>query len=500
MTAEKDQKPLPPVIGRAPRHRKVATGITDGGLTSSLWRLALPMMVGGFLQDLFSLADLFFVSRLGHVAVAALTTCGAMLSIMMMLTMGIGTGTTALVAHFVGNKEYDRADNALVQTILLGLLAALPITLLGIFGAQWLIKPFGVSDEVAAAALGYLQVNLIASALMFLSVGLNQAFNGAGDPMTPLRMLVVANAINIVLDPLLIFGVGPFPKLGIVGSAVATVFSRGVVTALLFRHVLFGHSALHLRREACTVNPPVIGRIISIGAFASLQVFLRQISFVLLIRLVASFGDAVLAGYGIANRLRFAVMVPGMGLANAGAVMVGQNMGAGKPDRARSSGWATVRHFEMLAVPMAVVYIALAPLLLRIFSDNAEVVRTGSVYLRFLAATFPFLAVSLVLGRAVSGAGDTVAPAALTGLGQLLLRVPTAYFMALAVGLGPLGIWLAVNASDLCQAGMFALYFRSSLWQKRYYRHRGALERGTQGTPLPPGRSRKEAQEPHDPG
>jgi putative MATE family efflux protein len=433
-------------------------------------------MASGLLQDLFSLVDLFWVGRLGHVAVAALTVCGSMLSIVMMLTMGIGTGTTALVAHFIGNKEYARADNVVFQTMILGVVAAVPMAFLGLFGASSIIRLFGVSPEVAEAALGYLRLNLIGSALMFLSVGLNQAFNGAGDAVTPLRMLAVANVINIVLDPLLIFGIGPFPVMGIMGSAAATVFSRAVVTVLLFLHLLFGHSPLHLRREACKLNLHVMGRIVSIGGYASLQVFLRQISFLLLIRLVASFGDAVLAGYGVANRLRFAVMVPGSGLATAGAVMVGQNMGAGKPDRAMQSGWETVKRFEMLAVPVAALYMVLAPVLVALFVDNPQVIRTGAEYLRFLAATFPFLAFSIVLGRAVSGAGDTVAPAVMTGLGQLLVRVPMAYLLARTFAMGATGIWLAVNVSDVFQAVLFIFYFRSGMWQRRYYRNRARLE------------------------
>jgi Na+-driven multidrug efflux pump len=222
-----------------------------------------------------------------------------------------------------------------------------------------------------------------------------------------------------------------------------------------------------------------MGRIVSIGGYASLQVFLRQISFLLLIRLVASFGDAVLAGYGVANRLRFAVMVPGSGLATAGAVMVGQNMGAGKPDRAMQSGWETVKRFEMLAVPVAVLYMVLAPVLVSVFVNNPQVVRTGAEYLRFLAATFPFLAFSIVLGRAVSGAGDTVAPAVMTGLGQLLVRVSAAYLLARTFAMGATGIWLAVNVSDVLQAVLFIFYFRSGMWQRRYYRHRARLEAGS---------------------
>ncbi len=169
-------------------------------------------------------------------------------------------------------------------------------------------------------------------------------------------------------------------------------------------------------------------------------------------------------------------MVPGLGLANAGAVMVGQNMGAGKPDRATGSGWMIVRHFELLAVPVAAVYIVLAPLLISVFADHPEVIRIGAAYLRFLAATFPFVAVSVVLGRVVGGAADTVAPAVMTGIGQLLLRVSAAYFLTGTVGMGPTGIWLAINLSDMAQAGMFGFYFRSGMWQQRYYRHRAKLE------------------------
>ncbi len=442
-----------------------------------LWRLALPMVLSGALHDAFTLADLYFVSRLeGDAPVAALTVCGNILAFVILMAMGIGTGTTALVAHFVGKEDYENADVATVQTLVLGVLASIPVLVIGLMGSGAVLSLFSLEPPVVEAATGYLRISFACSVFMFVSVGLCQALYGAGDAVTPFRALLVTNVINIALDPLLIFGWGPFPAMGINGSAAATVASRALLALLLALHLLYGRSTIHLRRGAAKLNPRFMRRILYIGVFASGQVFMRQFSLILLTRLVAGFGTAALAAYGIANRLRFMVIGPGAGLSNVGAVMVGQNMGAGKPDRASKAGWETVKHYLAFAVPAAIGYIVFAPRLIGIFSNNADVIGIGSVYLRFLGVTFPFVATSVVLARAMSGAGDTFAPAVLTAIGQLLLRVPAAYLLALTLAMGPMGIWLGINASEVVQAVLMALYFHGGWWQNKYYRHREKLE------------------------
>lgn len=461
------------------RSRKINSNITEGGLRSSLWKLAMPMIAGAVLQDLFTLADLFFVGRLGHLAVAALSIAGVIIAVIIMAAIGISVGTTALIAHFMGKKDYDSADNVLFQTVVVSFICSAGMVLIGLFGTTGLLRIFGASPEIIPAASEYLKINFIWSIFIFLFIGFNQALRGSGDAVVPLKVLILANMLNIVLDPLLIFGLGFFPRMGIAGSAVATIISRLVGVIVLLKHFFYGHSSLHFHKRILRVNFAIISRMVKIGFFASFEVLLRQLSLLLLLRLVTSFGVACLAAFGIAIRLRMVVMMLGLGMGSACSVLIGQNMGANHPDRAMQSGREALKYYELIVMPIAVVFFIFSPNIIRIFNSYPDVVEIGSSFLRFIAITLPFLALALILGRGITGAGDTIAPAAMTGVVQLGLRIPVAYVLALVFGLGTNGIWLGINASDICQGLTMLWYFKRGYWQKRYHKHRAILEQET---------------------
>jgi putative MATE family efflux protein len=220
-----------------------------------------------------------------------------------------------------------------------------------------------------------------------------------------------------------------------------------------------------------------MGRIVNIGFFASLQVFIREVSFLFLMRLVTSFGDVTLAAYGIGSRLRTFIMVPGFGFASAAAVLVGQNLGAGKPERAKKSAWRAVIYYELIAIPLAILFLFFAGPIVGIFNDHPEVITVGSSFLRYLAVTFPFLAFSLVFSQALNGAGDTKTATLINAIGQLIFRVPFAYLCALTFGLGYQGIWLGINASDIVQGLGMIVVFNSGHWQKVFIEHKKKLSR-----------------------
>ena len=458
------------------RARKINKNITAGKLSSSLWKLATPIMIAALLQDLFTLADLFFVGRLGYVAVAALSVSGVILSVIMMVAIGISSGTTALIAHFTGKKDYINADRVLFQTVVISFISSAVMVLVGVFGTVELLRIFEATPEIISSACGYLKINFIFSIVIFLFIGFNQALRGSGDAVTPLKVLILSNVVNILLDPLLIFGWGFFPRLEVAGSAVATVISRAIGVVILLCHFLYGHSSLHFHRDIFKINFPIIKRIVSIGFFASFEILLRQISFLFLLRFIAVFGAVGLAAYGIVLRLRMAVIMLGMGMGSACGVLIGQNMGGGFSKRAVKSGWVALRYYELIILPLAVIFFVFAPHIIGFFNSHFEVVKIGSNFLRLMAITLPFLASALVLGRGISGAGDTVAPAVMTGISQLGLRIPSAYIMAFIFGLGIKGIWLGINISDISQGIAMLWYFKGGFWQKRYYKHRSILE------------------------
>jgi putative MATE family efflux protein len=459
------------------KERRIEQDITEGRVSQSVWKIALPMMVGGFLQDLFSLVDLFFVGRLGHVEVAALSLAGTVMAILLMLVQGIGVGTTALVAHFVGRKEYERADEVVGQTLLLGAAGSLIMLGVSFLALEPLLRLFGATGDVLTYTAQYLRINFVFSLVIFFFNGMNQALRGSGDAMTPLIALAIGNVLNIILDPILIMGYGPFPKMGVAGSATATVITRSIGLIFIAFHLTVRKSTLRFKFTSLKPNPVLMERIVSIGAFGSLQVLVREISLLLLMRLITSFGDVTLAAYGIGNRLRQVIMVPGQGFAAAAAVLVGQNLGAGKPDRAARCAWRTVAYYECFAVPMSAILIALAPQLVAIFNNHPDVIRIGASFIRYLGVTFPFIVVSLVLSQAMNGAGDSRTATIINAIGQLAFRIPVAYLFARNLGLGPAGIWLGINSSDIVQGVGMAFAFQTGHWQKVYAGHKEALER-----------------------
>lgn len=462
------------------RARKINGCITEGNLRSSIWKLAMPMMVGAVLQDLFTLVDLFFVGKLGHIAVAALSIAGIIIALIMMAAMGISAGTTALIAHFVGKKDYHFADTVLFQTVIVSVVCSLAMVFVGFFGTAGLLRVFGAGPEIIPLASEYLKISFIWSIFIFLFIGFSQALRGSGDAIVPLKVLIFANLINIVLDPLLIFGLGFFPKMGVAGSATATIISQSAGVFLLSRHLLFGHSSLHFHKGVFKINVLLIGRMVKIGFFASCEVLLRQLSLLLLLRLVTHFGMACLAAFGIVIRLRMAVMMFGFGMGVACSVLIGQNMGAGYPERAEKTGKEVLKYYERIVLPLALLFFVFSTHIIKVFNTYPDVVEMGSTFLRFIAVTLPFLAIVLILGKGINGAGDTIAPAVMTGIAQLGLRVPVSYVLAIVVGLGVNGIWIGINASDICQGLAMMWYFKSGFWQKRYYKHCAILDANPQ--------------------
>jgi len=459
--------------------RKVNTAITGGNLRSSLLRLAMPMLAGALIQNLFNLVDLFFIGRLGHTAVAALAISGVVMAVLIMVAAGLSAGTLALIAHYTGKKDYYFADNVLFHTVILSIVLSVLMVGVGRFFTVPVLKLYGASPEVIGPASEYLEVLFTYSISVFLFFCFNQALRGSGDAMVPLKVLIFSLLVNVVLDPVLIFGLGFFPAMGIVGSAVATVISRGLGVVILLVHFFRKGGSLRFHRRVFRFNLPIMGRIIKIGFFSSFQIFLLQISFVFLIRFVTSFGVPALACYGIVQRLRMIVMAMGFGISGAAAVLIGQNMGAGQPDRATRAAWEAMKYYLMLVIPLGVVFFAFPYHVVSFFNDQAQVTKLGGVFLQFTASCFPFLAVGLVLSRSIQGAGDTAAPAVILGFALLVLRIPIAYILAFVLDIGINGIWIGICTSDIFNAVAMVLYFKSGLWKKRYHIHRAILEQGS---------------------
>lgn len=460
------------------RTRKINLEITQGSIKSSLFKLSLPLLAGAFLHNLFTLVDLFFIGRLGSAALAALSVAGVILAIIIMAALGISAGTTALITHYSGKKEYQNADRVLFQSIILSLVWGLIMLVIGLFWIEPLLKLIGTTPEIMPHAAQYLKIAFLFSFLIFLFFAFNQALRGTGDAITPLKGLILANIINIILDPLLIFGIGFFPRLEVAGSALATVISRGIGLLFIIKHLFFGYSSLHINRKMGKINLPILGRMIKIGFFSSLEALIRQISYLLLIGLVAAYGTASLAAYGIVVKLKFFIIMFGLSIGIAASIIIGQSMGSNQPQRAQYCGWQAVKYYQFLVLPISVIFFIFAPEVITFFSKDQEVVALATNFLRYISVSMPFLTPALILGKGITGAGDTAAPASFTTIFQLAWKIPAAYLIAKTFSLGVTGVYIAISLADFFQGLAMALYFQKKNWQKKYYRHRIILEKG----------------------
>ncbi|MDD3374729.1 MAG: MATE family efflux transporter [Candidatus Omnitrophica bacterium] len=458
------------------KKRKIYTSLTNGPLSRSIWRLAIPMMIGAFLQNLFTLADLFFVGKLGYIAVAAISIADVILGFLIMVVMGVSSGATVLISHFIGKQEYENADSVLFQIIIISIFCAGAMICIGLFGTTWLLRLSGATPAIIPVALEYLKISFLWSIFIFLLIGLSQALRGSGEAVFPLKVLIFSNLLNVALDPIFIFGWGFIPRMEVAGSAIATIISEAVGVSLLLWHLLFGHSTLHFKKAVSRINIAVISRIFKIGIFSSIEIFLRQVSILLLLYLVTSYGETYIAAFGIVTRLRLSVVMLGLGMGSACSVLIGQNMGAGRPERATQTAKLTLRYYEYMVIPLSVFFFIFSKSIISAFNVNPQVVETGSTFLKFIAVTLPFLPPALIFGLGVAGAGDTIAPAAMTGIFQLGLRISIAYILSIIIQLGTNGLWLGMNVSDICQGLAMFWYFNRGYWKKRYYQHRDAIE------------------------
>jgi len=438
--------------------------LTEGNIIKNIWYLALPTMATSALWDLFNIVDMIFVGKLGPSAIAAVSMCGIMMGMIFALAIGITTGTIALVSRFFGAKDFETADKVVVQTIFLAITASVIIGIGGYLLAEPIMRLLGAEGEVVDLGSLYFKIIAICSFTIFLTFSLTSTLRGAGDAVTPMKVLVFSSLLNIILDPLLIFGIWIFPKMGVAGSALATVIARGVGMLLLINIFLKGHSYFHLKPKDFKLDFRIIGKI-RIGFFGSLQVFVRNISMLVLLRIVASYGTFAVAAYGICMRLRLATMMPGFGLSQASAILVGQNLGAQKPGRAAKSAWITVGLYELLMGFFAVLILIFAPYIIKVFNTNPEVVRIGIQFIRILSLTLVFIALSLVIGRAFNGAGDTLSPMIITGFSLLLFRIPVT--ILLAKMLGVIGIWFGITLSDIVQGGIMSGWFLKGKWKEK---------------------------------
>ncbi|HKP84457.1 MAG TPA: MATE family efflux transporter [Blastocatellia bacterium] len=440
---------------------------TEGSIRRAIIMLAIPMVLEMAMESLFGIVNVFWVAHLGKNSVAAVGITESLLTLVFAVAMGLSMATTAMVARRVGEKDHAGASVAAAQAIAMGFAVSIPIGLVGIFFAPQLFHLMGASPEVVAAGAGYSRIILGANFVIMLLFLNNAVFRGAGDAAIAMRALWFANIVNLILDPCLIFGLGPFPELGVTGSAIATTIGRGMGVAYQFYMLASGKGRVPVRAGQARLDFKVMMRLLRVSLGGMFQFLVATASWLLLIRIVAFFGDAALAGYTIAIRIIIFALLPSWGMSNAAATLVGQNLGAGRPERAERSVWVTGFINMVFLGCVTVVFIVFAEPLIRIFTQDEAVLPYGVGALRYISYGYVFYAYGMVMVAAFNGAGDTTTPTLINLFCYWLFQIPLAYILATHTSLGAGGVFLAITIAESTIAVVGMLAFRRGRWKTR---------------------------------
>ncbi len=441
------------------------TDFTVGPIGRALGLLAIPMMLEMAMESVFAVVDIAFVSRLGTDAIAAVGLTEALVTVLYAVAIGLGMAVTAMVSRRIGAKDRDAAAHVTGQAILVGGVLAVVIGVFGVKYAVDLLQMMGASDSVIAEGKGFTAILLGGSASILYLFLLNAAFRGAGDAPVALRSLTLANAINIGLDPCLIFGLGPFPELQVTGAAVATTIGRGIGVMYLAWYLFGGKGRLEFTFRHLAPVPQLMLRMIKISAGGIGQFLISTSSWIAIMRVVALYGSAPIAAYTVALRLVEFALLPAWGLGTAAATLVGQNLGAGKPERAERSVWRASKYNAIFMAAVGIVMIVLAPQIVSLFSTEPEVIRYGTNCLRILGVGYPMYAVGMIIIQALNGAGDTTMPSVMNFICFWIIQIPLAYWLATAAGLGPNGVFLAIVIAESILTVLAVLVFRTGKWR-----------------------------------
>jgi putative MATE family efflux protein len=440
---------------------------TQGPIGRAILLLAIPMVLEMAMESVFAVVDVFFVAKLGAHAVAAVGLTESMLTLVYGLAIGLSIGATAMVARRTGEKDAEGAARAAVQAIWLGLGVAAVLGVVGAVYAADLLRLMGAEADVVERGAGFTRVMLGGNASIMMLFLINAIFRGAGDAAIAMRVLWLANAINIVLGPCLIFGYGPFPELGVTGAGVATTIGRGTGALWALSRLLRGHGRVRVARRHVVLIPETMWRLVRLSASGTFQVLIGMASWVFLIRIFSRFGSDALAGYTITMRIVMFALLPSWGLSNAAATMVGQALGARKPERgARAvylAGWYNMAFLGVVGL----AFVVLTPQVIHLFTSDPAVVGYAVPGLRTVATGFLFYAWGMVFTASFNGAGDTWTPTWINLFCFWLWEVPLAWGLAVWLGFGPFGVFLAITIAYMTLAVVSAVLFRRGTWQRQ---------------------------------
>ena len=447
--------------------RGSAIDYTTAPVGRAVVMLAVPMVLEMAMESIFAVVDVFWVAHLGADAVATVGLTESMLTMIYTAAMGLSIGATALVARRIGEGDAAGAARAAGQSIVLGLAAAALIASIGAPLAPRLLGAMGATPDVIASGSTFTRVMLGGNVTIVLLFLLNAVFRGTGDAAIAMRVLVLGNALNILLGPCFIFGLGPFPELGVTGAAVATNIGRGSAVAYQVTLLARGRGRIRITRRDLRLDFSIMRTVLRLSGSGTIQILIGTASYVGLVRIVSVFGSAALAGYTIGIRIIIFALLPAFGISNAAATMVGQNLGAQKPDRAERAVWTAVRYNMVFLGALGVVFLIAAGWITSLFTTEAAVQPYAAACLRIVSLGFLFYAAGMVLTQSFNGAGDTWTPTVINLFVFWLFELPLAWYLSVRMQLGPRGVFIALTVAYSALAIVSAILFKRGKWKRR---------------------------------
>ena len=440
--------------------------LTKGNITRNILALSWPTMIAMLMHVGFNIVDAIFVGRLGPEAIAAVSIVFPIVFLMFALGGGLGIGTTSLIARYIGAKKIKEADNAAEHSFIITIVLAIVFTILGILFADKIFVLMGAAPDVVLLASNYGRWIFGLSTFMFISLTATSILRGLGDMKTPMIGMVVATILNIILDPLLIFGIWIFPELGIEGAAIATVISRFVAAIIMMYFIFSPKTAISIKPRNFKFKFTFIKEILRVGLPSSIYQSIMSFAMMIFTRIIAVFGSLAIAAYGIGFRLESVVILPVLAISTAVITIVGHNVGANNFDRAEKTTWAAAKISVVIVFIIALIFFIFPEQLIKIFSDNPEVIKNGADFLRILSFSYLFVAIGINIGAAFQGAGFAMPILIMAALRLFLIAIPLALLFAFTLGYGLKGVWLGIAISSVISTIISIIWFKLGTWKK----------------------------------
>ena len=438
---------------------------TEGRLSRAILLLSIPAVLEMIMESIFVIADIFFVSKLGADAVATVGITESLITIVYAISLGLATATTSMVSRRIGEKNPEKAAKTAFQAILTGIIVSVIIGVPGAIYSERLLEAMGASSVITGQLSGYTRIMLGGNVVIMLLFIINAIFRSAGDAAVAMRVLWLGNLLNIILDPCLIFGLGPFPEMGVAGAAVATTTGRGIAVIYQLWLLFYGKKRIQLSLSDLTVNVKIMTRLIRLSMGTIGQNLIGTTSWIALVRIISVFGSEVVAGYTIAIRIVSFVLLPSWGISNAASTLVGQNLGAKKPERAERAVMATGWVNMILLGVIGLILVLFPAYFIRFFIEDGAVLEAGVECLRIVSIGFIAYGFGMVLVNSFNGAGDTTTPLKINIFAFWLIEIPLAWILAIKSGMNEQGVFTAIVIAESIMTLTAWIIFRRGKWK-----------------------------------